>query len=66
VPTCLVVISQPYRTSKIDSIRQGTLGGMVSEGVFLWTNHAYYSVGVAMGVIAESSINARMDRFTEA
>jgi hypothetical protein len=62
----LVEISQLYHAPWIDSIRQTTLGGLVLGFGFLWSDLACYSVGIAVGVVAESSINARMDRFTEA
>jgi hypothetical protein len=62
----LVEISQLYHAPWTDSIRQTTLGGLVLGFGFLWSDLACYSVGIAVGVVAESSINARIDRFTEA
>jgi hypothetical protein len=51
-----VETSQLYHAPWIDAIRQTTLGGLVLGFGFLWTDLVCYSVGVALGVIAEWSI----------
>ena len=62
----LVEISQLYHAPWIDSIRQTTLGGLVLGFGFLSSDLACYSVGIAIGIVAELAIRARMDRFMEA
>lgn len=49
----LVEISQLYHAPWIDSIRQTTLGGLVLEFGFLWTDLVFYSVGIAAGSLVE-------------
>jgi hypothetical protein len=62
----LVEISQLYHAPWIDSIRQNTLGGLVLGFGFLWSDLVCYSVGIAIGVVAESAIVAKMKAFKEA
>ena len=62
----LVEASQLYHAPWIDAIRQTTLGGLVLGFGFLWTDLICYSVGVAIGVIAELAIVGRMSVNTEA
>ncbi len=45
--------SQLYHAPWIDSIRGTTLGGLVLGFQFVWSDLACYTVGVAIGVIAE-------------
>ncbi len=54
----LVEISQLYHAPWIDSIRQTTLGGLVLGFGLLWTDLVCYSVGVLIGVVAESAVVA--------
>ena len=49
----LVELSQLYHALWIDSIRQTTLGGLVLGFGFLWSDLVCYSVGIALGAIAE-------------
>ena len=58
----LVEISQLYHAPWIDSIRQTTLGGLVLGFGFLWTDLVCYSVGIALGLVFESTIAARIQR----
>jgi Protein of unknown function (DUF2809) len=62
----LVEISQLYHAPWIDSIRQTTLGGLVLGFGFLWTDLVCYSVGIALGLVLESAIAARIQRTQEA
>ena len=62
----LVEISQLYHAPWIDSIRQTTLGGLVLGFGFLWTDLVCYSVGIALGLVFESAIAARIQRMKEA
>jgi hypothetical protein len=52
----LVEISQLYHAPWIDSIRQTTLGGLVLGFGFLWTDLICYSVGLAIGALADLGI----------
>lgn len=52
----LVEISQIYHAPWIDSIRQIMLGGLVLGFGFLWTDLVCYSVGIAIGSLAEWGI----------
>lgn len=62
----LVEISQLYHAPWLDSIRQTTLGGLVLGFGFLWTDLVCYSVGIALGLVLESAIAARIQRTQEA
>ena len=52
----LVEISQLYHAPWIDSIRQTTLGGLALGFGFVWTDLVCYSVGIAIGALAELAI----------
>jgi hypothetical protein len=52
----LVEMSQLYHATWIDSIRQATLGGLVLGFGFLWTDLVCYSIGIAIGSLAEWGI----------
>lgn len=56
VSAYLVEVSQLYHAPWIDTIRQTTLGGLVLGHGFLWSDFVCYSVGVAVGVVAERGI----------
>jgi hypothetical protein len=57
----LVEISQLYHAPWIDGIRQTTLGGLVLGFGFLWTDLVCYTIGIALGAIAESCSRALKD-----
>jgi len=52
----LVELSQLYHAPWIDSIRNTTLGGLALGFGFLWTDLVCYSVGIALGAVAERGI----------
>jgi hypothetical protein len=57
----LVEISQFYHAPWIDSNRQTTLGVLVLGFGFLWTDLVCYSVGIAIGVVVEAAVVAKME-----
>jgi hypothetical protein len=52
----LVELSQLYHAPWIDSIRQTTLGGLVLGFEFVWTDLVCYSMGIAIGSLADRGI----------
>lgn len=61
-----VEVSQLYHSPWIDDIRSTTLGGLVLGFGFLWRDLVCYSVGIALGLVFESAIAARIQRTKEA
>ena len=53
-----IELSQLYHAPWIDSIRQTTLGGLILGFGFLWSDVAYYALGVGLGVMIEVGLNA--------
>ena len=51
-----VEVSQLYHAPWIDGIRQTKLGGTVLGYGFLWTDLVCYSIGIAVGAVAEWEI----------
>ncbi len=53
VVSLLVEISQLSGTPWLESIRRSTLGGQVRGYDFVWSDLAYYAVGVGLGALVE-------------
>lgn len=49
----LIELSQLYHANWIDNIRKTTLGGLVLEYGFLWSDLLAYAIGIGIGVIIE-------------
>jgi hypothetical protein len=49
-----IELSQLYQASWIDSIRHTTLGGLILDFGFLWSDLACYALGVGLGAAIET------------
>ena len=51
-----IEVSQLYHAPWLDRIRYTSLGGLVLGYGFLWSDIICYTVGLAIGVVAEAAI----------
>jgi hypothetical protein len=61
----LVECSQLYRAPWINNLRAIRVGGLILGHGFLWSDLVCYTVGVAIGVVLDSSVRLMMIRLRE-